>query len=171
MSAFEVSDTHIDALLSAGLFYDPGNPVRWFRRALTPEEKAGTYEVGAVSGPEALRLVKELTETLTLHTSGRVGAMLRLENRRSVNHRYAETEDEAPYVFTKLGGVPNPVVVLKAIDCYEYQSCEHPDWRWAEAFAFCEALRRRMIGQLPGYDQAPWEIVDKYVFCPEYRNS
>jgi hypothetical protein len=53
---------------------------------------------------------------------------------------------------------------LKAISCYEYQSCEHPGWRKSEAHAFCEALRDMAIGCLPGYDDAPWEINDAQVF-------
>lgn len=51
-----------------------------------------------------------------------------------------------------------PVAVLKAIDCFEYQSCEHPEWEGSEARAFCEALRDDMIGRLPGYSEADWEV-------------
>jgi hypothetical protein len=51
-----------------------------------------------------------------------------------------------------------PVEVLKLISCFEYQSCEHPDWDESEAYAFCEALRHRMIDMLPGYDAAPWGL-------------
>ena len=48
----------------------------------------------------------------------------------------------------------------KAIDCYEYQSCEHAGWPRSEARALCAALRHRLIGELPGYDAAPWGIED-----------
>src|SRR6185437_13731070 len=86
------------------------------------------------------------------------GATLLAENRRSVNHRYNEDEFEAPYTFTKYDGHFSPVAILKAISCYEYQSCEHPGWEASEAHDFCEALRARMIRKLDGYEQAAWEI-------------
>lgn len=49
-----------------------------------------------------------------------------------------------------------PVQVLKCIDFFEYQSNERPEWRDSEAKAFCDALRRRAIRALPGYDEAEW---------------
>jgi len=51
------------------------------------------------------------------------------------------------------------VAVLKAIQCYEYQSCEAASWEKSNAKAFCEALRGEIIMDLPGYDDAPWEII------------
>jgi hypothetical protein len=137
MSAFMVDDTHIDALLTAGLLLDPRAPLRWW-----------------IPG------VRELTAA----TADRVGAMLLAENRRSVNHRYREDEIESIYQFHQLAGRPDPVVVLSAIDCYEYQACEHPEWERSEAWAFCDALRRLACRHLPGYEAAPWEITDPTVF-------
>jgi hypothetical protein len=46
---------------------------------------------------------------------------------------------------------------LKAISCYEYQSCEHPEWKTSQVRQYCEQLRRALIGCLPGYESAPWE--------------
>jgi hypothetical protein len=79
--------------------------------------------------------------------------MLLAENRRSVDHRYAEEEWEQPYLFKRLPGVPNPVAVLKALDGFEYQACEHPEWEKSEAHAFVQALRKRAISKLPGYEE------------------
>lgn len=31
------------------------------------------------------------------------------------------------------------VQIYKALQCYEYQSCEHPTWKKSEAFCMCEA--------------------------------
>jgi len=53
---------------------------------------------------------------------------------------------------------PSPVAVLKACDGYEYQACEHPGWEASEAHAYINALRRRAIHALPGYDEAAWEV-------------
>lgn len=91
----------------------------------------------------------------------RVVRMLRTENVRSLAHRYPEhPEDWADLAvlsypptlaFTK---EPTPVEVLKTIACYEYQSCEHPEWHESEARAFCGSLRLEAIHHLPGYDDA-----------------
>jgi hypothetical protein len=87
---------------------------------------------------------------------------------RSVAYRYPHDSDEAlpgagarPETYHYRPPVPfSPVVLLKAIDCYEYQSCEHPQWRTSDARAICAALRHRLIGELPGYSAAPWGIED-----------
>lgn len=48
------------------------------------------------------------------------------------------------------------VQVLKACDCYEYQSCEHEGWESSDAKAFVDALRHKWIAILPRYDDAIW---------------
>lgn len=166
MSAFEVCETHIHALLTAGLRHHQGSPLRWLWPELSANDQEGAYEQGEPWGPESVRLLRERQHTLTIETAGRVGAMLATENRRSVDFRYDETEEEDPYVFTKLVGYPDPVIMLKAIGCYRYQSCEHPEWEKSEAYAFCQALEQHMISFLSGYDDGPgWEIQDPKVFC------
>lgn len=149
MSAFVVDTTHIHALLTAGLEMGriQSSPLRWWHPR--PDPRAGLAD----------------PHELTYETAGRVGAMLLAENMRSVNFRYREDEIEEPYQFVKLHGTPNPLIVLKALDCYEYQACEHDDWADSEAHAFCEALRHRAIQCLPGYSDAPgWEVTDPDVF-------
>ena len=51
-----------------------------------------------------------------------------------------------------------PVELLSALACYEYQACETEDWESTEAAAFCRALRKELISRLSGYSEAPWEI-------------
>ncbi len=51
-----------------------------------------------------------------------------------------------------------PVEIIKACDCYDYQSCETPDWKDTEAYAIMQMLRKRAIYSLPGYEEAAWEI-------------
>lgn len=87
--------------------------------------------------------------------------MLWDENYRSVNHRYGESEITPEYRWQPVRR--DPVSVLKAIACYEYQSCEHEGWRSSEARQFCDELRHRMIQFLPGYDEAEWSIQDEPV--------
>ena len=97
-----------------------------------------------------------------------VGQMLWDECIKSVSARYPGADpQELPgvigedYTFHD-SDVPimhrpiNPVDVLKAISCYDYQSCEHEGWEKSEAHNFCEALHHAAVNALPGYDDAPW---------------
>lgn len=164
MSAFMVDSTHIDAMLTAGLQGGPNSDLSWFHPAITEEDRQGAYQAGEPWGPTAIRLAEERRHHLTRKTAGRVGAMLMAENRASVNHRYNEEEWEEPYTFRMLRGHADPVVILSALSCYEYQSCEHPEWEASEAHAFCEALRDACIGRLPGWGKV-WEITDRNIFA------
>lgn len=138
MSAFTVSKTHIDVLIQAGLDADYG-PMRWF-----PDDTDWSK-----------------APSLDHLNADEVGTMLWDENFASVNHRYNETEKHAGYSYQRLPGTPDPLVVLKAIACYEYQSCEHPAWHASSAKAFCNALTKAMIAKLPGYREADgWGIGD-----------
>ena len=162
MSAFIVDRSHIDALLTAGLYHTPSypgdgfSPVVWFDAPLTEYDGHEWYE--------------KHHKTLTRETADAVGRMLWWECLRSVGYRYPDAqlvelpgpvgltaEEVHGYTFTRLDGPPDPVVVLSLIACYEYQTCEHPDWHASEAASFCESLRRHTIHRLPGYDDAPWE--------------
>ena len=105
----------------------------------------------------------------TFHEPGdsvRVGNMLWDENRESVSYRYQDGENlpgpigENYTITAKDFHIPlahvDPVQVLKACDCYEYQACEHRGWEDSEAHAFIQALRERAYQALPGYDEAEW---------------
>lgn len=105
---------------------------------------------------------------LTPFNADETGQMLWDENIYSVAYRY-DSQDVNP---AKLPGVVGedylfrhqlilhhifaPVEVLKACDCYEYQSCEHNGWYKSQAHAFIDRLRRAAISALPGYDEAEW---------------
>jgi hypothetical protein len=85
--------------------------------------------------------------------------MLLEQNIRGVNSRYCiEGESETMYAFEVSRVSLDPVQVLKALQCYEYQACNDPGWKGSEARAFCDALRRLAIARLPGYEQAAWEV-------------
>lgn len=159
-----VGSTHIDAMLTAGLQDSRYGPLRWTARDLTDDEKREAYQAGDPWGPGMIEIYGQLHRELTDETAGYVGAMLLAENRASVDHRYNESEIEEPYLFRALKGSVDPIVVLKAISCYEYQSCEHPEWEQSEARRFCLALTDKMVGMLPGYEAAPWEISDRDIF-------
>lgn len=154
MSAWIVDKAHIDYLVSAGFIGGVANPLEWFDAEPGPE----AFREGEPWGPGWREHLEEHGRKLTRETAGRVGAMLWAENVASVNHRYAETELEDPYLFARV--MVEGWAALKALECYEYQSCEHPGWRTSEARAFCDALRARLIDHLeaqePRYTDAPW---------------
>jgi len=142
MSAFVVSEAHIDYLIEAGLTL-PGHygPLRWFAPG------AGTYQ----------QRVRELRPD----NASEVGLMLWAENHRSVSYRYDEVQATPAYRFVHRYRPLriDPVVVLKAVNCLDYQSCETPDWKQTEAYAFLESLKETAIRRLPGYDGGPgWSI-------------
>jgi hypothetical protein len=154
MSAFVVGAEHIDALLTGALVLSrPYGPFRWY-----------------VKKNDELKS----RQLLPGNNEDAVGAMLIAENRRSVSHRYPgerelpgpiDTSELDNYSFRHLVGYPDPLIVLKAIACFEYQACETEDWEESEAAAFCRALRHVCINRLPGYDDAPgWEVCDRNVF-------
>lgn len=112
----------------------------------------------------------------------KLGQLLWEENYRSVNHRY-QGEYETPhytqgstavcrYEGTPIGTVwevtRQPIVVLKLVRCYVYQSCEHPTWEASAACALTEVLSivlHTVLGcadgeavKLAAYDAAPWSI-------------
>lgn len=150
MSAFMVDKTHIDALLTAGM-----------HRAYTNYGPLG-YLNGEAYGGGRVELTRE--------TADRMGAMLLAENQRSVNHRYSEDEIEEIYTFTRMEGYPHPLVILRAISCYEYQSCETEEWEDSEAYRFCDALRSAALNILTR-DVDTWEIVDRGEFVKFAANN
>ena len=52
----------------------------------------------------------------------------------------------------------NPVEVLKLCDSYDYQSCEDPEYYQSAAQELIQRIRKEAIRQLPGYEEAEWEI-------------
>lgn len=109
-----------------------------------------------------------------------IGQMLWDENYASVNHRYSESEPTPDYSPTLTDAPLSPIAVLKALDCYEYQSCEHPGWKTSDAHTLINAVRgiiftdhpewareiftpgsdvsRPAYTQSAEYSAAPWEV-------------
>ena len=138
MSAFIVSDAHIDYLVSAAF--------AWRR-----EVNNDLYEQAE---------------------QNRLASMLKWANKVSVDYRYEGSKVYSPEEIASVDRVPRLTYalkgrgvlemskILKAIDCFEYQSCEIPEWEASPAFKFCERLRSAVISSLPGYEDAPWGIDD-----------
>jgi len=95
------------------------------------------------------------------------GAMLMRENIASVAYRYQDsadlpgpisTPDPEAYTFSRPARALSAVEAIKAANCYEYQSCEHPGWETSQAKRWIDKLRNVAINNLPGYADAAWEI-------------
>ena len=143
MSAYMVERNHISFLLEAAMqrnisWYDGGQ----FLRQLSPGDSEENI--------------------------GRVGQMLWDENGKSIIARYPDTlhadgsfhwDEDEDFVYGRHEYQCydlNPVQVIKACDCYSYQSCEHAEWPTSEAHAFIESLVKYSTCHLPGYDAAEW---------------
>ena len=99
-----------------------------------------------------------------------VGRMLWSENRHSVDHRYGQHTGPEPYPAPRAEVLLDRIAVIKAIDCYTYQSCAHPAWPDTPAAQYCDRLqnavraelpttwRGRESMDLPGYADTPWAI-------------
>jgi len=142
MSAWVVSRTHIEYLIEAGLWLERREhfPLTW----RNPSDQK----------------ICELRED----NASQIGQMLWKQNYMSVNYRYDENDQveiSEPYTHRMLPGRQiDPVWTIKAIHCFQYQSCEHPGWETSEAYAYCQTLMNSMTHCLPGYEQAPWGIED-----------
>lgn len=141
MSAYLVDPEHIHVLLYTATQHRPGHMqgLRWYWGNPT---MAGKLQITA--RPEEKSVV---------------GQMLMDQNAASVNARY--DEDHAyVYEYQRPRFVDwQPIEVLKAIHCYEYQACETNDWPQTEAHAFCRALEHDLIARIAGYSDAEtWSI-------------
>jgi len=169
MSAYVNSKEHIDAILRVAL---DGPADRG------PRYPGDGWRFGSYYHNGSRRDVRH-------EEAERLGVLLVTENARSVRYRYPDDGlDTLPgpidngfvtdaflgkYQYGAYGTGPviiaagprhlTAVEALKALDGYEYQSCEHPGWRESEAHSFCADLRHALISALPGYNEADtWEV-------------
>ena len=145
MSAYVVDRNHIRFLVAAALTGGTRDALSWWSEA-----EAARFP--------ARRNLGDVDE----HELGRI---LWAENVKSVNCRpdvfrrlYGEETPEPAYHHPAAVGWLefDPAQVLKSCDCYEYQACEHEAWPDSEARAIIDALRRKFVRQLQGYDAAEW---------------
>ena len=94
---------------------------------------------------------------LTKEFLNKTGQTLVNENFKSVNYRYLESKNPYEYIFEPVI-CTNPIQVLKAINCLDYQSCEHEGWKKSDARKILDDIRDICIRKLPGYDDFQWEI-------------
>lgn len=131
MSAFIVSDTHINSL------------VRF----------ASRFNVRAFHGnPMAMFKVKDNEQA--------TAELLLAENVKSVNYRHRDNE-VMTITYDPAAPILTIIQAIKAAQCLRYQSCEHSDYEDSIAFKLIEAIIADAIPRLEGYDSAEWAIADK----------
>jgi hypothetical protein len=86
--------------------------------------------------------------------------MLYRVNVEAVNTRYpADPQEYADIGFSFVTDIPaDPVQVIKACNCYDYQACELPEYETTAAARLIAGIRSAAICDLPGYDDAMWAI-------------
>jgi hypothetical protein len=88
-----------------------------------------------------------------------IGRLWMAENVKSVNNRYSEDDIEPLYCFSRIDvSHITPIQFIKLLDCLEYQSCEHDDYRESEAYIMLSRYRYGAIGMIEGYQSAAWAI-------------
>lgn len=170
MSAFLVTRSHIDVLVTAATRYDKYGSIPALPLELTTEEPfafrdlvepvlAGNGEV--VEWRPSRSSFGERFKWAGFEDL--LGRALWLENARSIRTRYGERATEADgdalnamrtYTWTKQ--LRTPIHVVKQCDCFAYQSCEVSDWESSWARRATHAIREAAIAAVPGYEEAPW---------------
>jgi hypothetical protein len=146
MSAFILGKDHIDYLVTAAIDLGTGRG-------------EGLY--WSQDGRQATRV--------DITNADAFGAMLIRENVASIRYRYpnwTDLPDPDDYHWERFrlvgyafkSSVEHLSQVFMAISCYEYQTCEHPEWEESYAKLICDRMRRAYIARLPGYDEAQWEV-------------
>jgi hypothetical protein len=141
MSAYIVDHDHIDALLTYAI------------------QQEVTYYV-----PDTKSCVE-----ISAKNASEIGRILLDQNERSVRFRYPNIDaddlpgtigqDAAKYKFRRWKSPLPALVVLKACDGLDYQSCETDDYKQTLAFKIVDTIRGYAIRRLPGYDASPgWSM-------------
>lgn len=161
MSAWVVNKEHIDVLVSLALSGARDE------RDVRPDHgwrRLSWFEVDPF-GPEFES--NEPLRTIDRDNLDEVGRMLWQENVASVAYRYPDDNQSSRpgpvsddidaeaenYEWTDPRYRSTIGEAFQTIGCYEYQSCEHPEWRTSEAKRFCDSLRDHLAAALY---EGPW---------------
>ncbi len=143
MSAFVVDPSHIDVMLSVAI---NGPKETW------PRRWTGTYVNELMDDGQ--------TGPVTRETADLAGRALLRECIASVSYRYdglpGPSPDPEQYEWTDFGRLLTPIETCRAIDGFEYQSCEHPGWWNSGANIFCHRFRGDLVRCMKGYEEAEW---------------
>lgn len=140
MSAFIVSDQHINALLTYHARSQFGGTSHLW-------DGESWLEINVYSPQGKQNLTK-------------FGQILVDQNYRSVNHRYESTDSPHRYKFVQDQNPLHlrPVQILKLCQSFDYQACETDDYKTTIAAQIIDNIKNRAIGELAGYESAEWTI-------------
>lgn len=149
MSAYTQSHRHIDYLVEAAMHYR----ISWWDTQGTP--------IRDIPWGEAKHYLRTITDT----DADTIGSILVTEQLDSVSRRYPDDAlDQLPgytpdlgkeYTFQPTNVRLDHRYVLKAVEGYEYQSCEHPGWDTSEAKAIVETIKDHAISHIINSPEVP----------------
>lgn len=161
MSAFYVGEAHVTAMLSAA-----------------HRHQHGVWVPAGIAGPDWPH-GRTLGKGQNASDMTALGLELLRENRNSLAARYPSDFE------TMMDGNLNayrfrmdlhalnrlhPAEVAAMIDCYEYQSCEHEEWKTSDARKWCDWLRRVLWSLLPEYN-GQWQYQRPAPATPDARRA
>jgi len=71
-------------------------------------------------------------------------SILHLENERSLAYRYGSNISDDHSGYARLEFEPRLEDIFIQVRCYDYQSCEHPEWPNSKAWAICRAIETKI---------------------------
>lgn len=91
-------------------------------------------------------------------TPRELAQLLYAANVAAVKHRYGDSDDAGEHMFLHRDETQHlqPVQIIKACDCLEYQCCDAPDWAASPAARALDVIRTEAVHHLPGYSDAAW---------------
>lgn len=102
-----------------------------------------------------------------------IGEMLYAENVKSVCYRYADKPEEyGKFAIDERAAFirPSLVQILKAANCLDYQSCEHPGYYDSDTRCLMELVMRAAIKDVPPLHGRTWTRKNIYEH-PEYDRA
>lgn len=142
MSAYMVHEEHINVMVWAAV------------ELASPSDIGPVFHYAPASGANSVKVSR-----LERDSMNKAGQMLVDANAASMAARYGEEDHGYTYTYARPKRTDwQPVDVLSALSCFEYQACEVRDFDTTEAARFCDALRHGLIRRLPNMDATPWEI-------------
>ncbi len=128
----------------------------------------------ATKGPTDARYRWEPQWQLREQTPAQVAQMLLDENVKSVSYRYDEPADSdlpgridrewtKTLDWDRLIADARDLTIAEAfgaIDGYDYQACEHPDYRTSPAYYFVNDLRAHLASKVTGDGVDTWSITE-----------
>lgn len=111
------------------------------------------------------RCRRDLSVTVLREDMALVATMLKQANHRSIMHLYPDRAPMPPEFLTfqpaQMPEVPrsfDPVAVIKAATCLDYQSCDPDGWEQTNAAKLIQSLISDAIARLPGWRDADWAM-------------